>query len=183
MIHRRFAHGAQVLLLALPLALALAGCTASLPAVPAPERVSSSEMRPEVFFDGPTRGVGQLSVAFGGRPDSIHVASTGRMQAGGDIFRLDQTIRQEGRVRRRTWQMRRLDRARYTATLTDAHGPASAVVDGPVLRLRYRATAWGAVMRQTLTLLPGDSAVDNRATVRFLGLTVARLHERIVRVP
>ena len=150
-----------VLAFAVALPSALTGCVASLPMAP-PSAVSASEMRPEVFFAGRTRGVG-------------------RMGEDG-AFRLDQTIARDGRTRHRAWAMRRVDTTRYAAALTDAHGPVTGTVEGPVLRLRYWATAWGAVMRQTLTLLPGDTAVDNRATVRFLGLTVARLHERIVRV-
>lgn len=165
-----------------PLALLLGGCgSTSLPVGEPPNQLSTSELRPERFFAGETRGTGLLATRFDRRPDSVVVASTGRMDADG-TFRLEQTILQNGRTRQRTWRMQRIGARRYTASLSDAAGPVTATLDGPVLQIRYRLTRWGAVMHQTLVLLPGDSVVDNRATVRFFGLPIARLAERIERV-
>lgn len=166
------------LVLAAP--LLFAGCLASLPSAQ-PAAVSPSTFRPEAFFDGRTRGTGTLAVR-GQTPEIVRVESRGQTEPNG-TFRLDQTIVQEGAApRTRTWFMAATGDGGYRATLTDAHGPVTARADGPRFRLRYAMNRWGLAMEQTLTLLPGDTLVQNEATVRWLGLKVARLSERIVRL-
>jgi len=158
----------------------LGGCLAALPHV-ALGPPSGHEMRPEAFFQGRTRGTGTLAVR-GKTPAIVRVTGTGRTEPGG-AFRLDQTIVHEtGTPDRRSWTMHRDGATGYRATLTDAAGPVTGEVDGPVFRLRYKYSTWGLTMHQTLTLLPGDTVVQNEATVRFLGVPVARLSERIVRL-
>lgn len=166
------------LVLAAP--LLFTGCLATLPRTE-PAAVSSSTLRPEAFFDGRTRGTGTLVVR-GKTPEILRVESTGRAEPNG-TFRLDQTIvREDESPRTRSWFMAATGDGSYRATLTDAHGPVTARTAGPRLLLRYKMNRWGLAMEQTLTLLPGDTLVQNEATARWLGLPVARLSERIVRL-
>lgn len=145
------------------------------PAPPAPE------FRPEVFFEGRTRGIGTLDVR-GGAPELIRVESYGRAAPDG-AFRLDQTItRADGSTSTRTWTMRRTDATRYAATLTDAEGEVSAEVRGSELLIRYRMGWPSVVMHQRLVLQPGGQTALNLATVRVLGVPWARLNEQIHRV-
>ncbi|MCA0269418.1 MAG: DUF3833 family protein [Bacteroidetes bacterium] len=165
--------------LALAAPLLFTGCLATLPAA-TPAAVSSSTLRPEAFFDGRTRSTGTLVVR-GQTEEIVRVESRGQAEPNG-TFRLDQTIVQEDAApRTRTWFMAATGGG-YRATLTDAHGRVTARTDGPRFRIRYAMNRWGLAMEQTLTLLPGDTLVHNAATVRWLGLPVARLAERIVRL-
>lgn len=159
----------------------LPGCLATLPAAP-PSAVSTTTLAPDAFFLGRTRGTGSLVVRGSDTPEVLRVESTGRVEPGG-TFRLDQSIQRENQPRTtRTWHMARTAEGGYGGTLSEARGPVALRVDGPRLYIRYRMEGFGQRMEQTLTLLPGDSVAHNVATVRFLGLPVARLSERIVRL-
>lgn len=158
--------------------LALAGCLAAHPRLTAPD---SPEFRPEVFFNGLTRGTGTLRIR-GRAAQTVRVESLGTPQPDGS-FRLDQTVWiGDAAPRLRSWQMRRAPSGDYTATLTDASGPVRVRVEGATLRLRYRLNAV-ATMHQRLVLKPDGQSALNQATVRVLGLPWARLAEDIVRAP
>nr|MDQ2734782.1 DUF3833 family protein [Pseudomonadota bacterium] len=76
--------------------------------------------------------------------------------------------------------MKRVDDHRYTGTLTDASGAIDAEAWGDLLHIRYpMAKPFGGEMEQWLYLQPDGRTVMNEATVRVLGLVVARLSERI----
>lgn len=159
----------------------LPGCLATLPGA-APAEVSPSTFAPDAFFAGRTRGAASLAIRGALAPEVLRVESTGRVEPNG-TFRLDQTIQRENQPRTtRTWFMARTAGGGYGGTLTEARGPVALRVDGPRLYIRYRMAGFGQRMEQTLTLLPGDTVAHNVATVRFLGLPVARLSERIARL-
>lgn len=156
----------------------LAGCMpASGPLAP---QADAPVFRPEVFFDGPSHGDPVLKIRMKA-PQQLRVQSRGTPQADG-TFRLDQTISYpDGHTNERTWTMRALGDGRYTSTLTpDATGPVEAYTDGNRFHIRYpmgRTTT----MEQTLSLRPGGEVADNVATVRMMGVVVARINETITR--
>lgn len=160
------------------LALGLSGCLASAPRVPASG--AAPPLRPDVFFAGETRGFGLLQVR-GGRAEVVEVASAGAALPDG-TFRLDQTIRLgDGPPTDRSWTMAETAPGVWTGTLSDADGPTTATVGPDALRIRYRLGRF-TTMTQRLTLEPDGRAALNVATVRFLGVPVARLVERIRRI-
>ena len=163
--------------------LSVGGCLAGHPRLTASD---APVFWPEVFFDGPSHGTGTLRIrGRGSRP--VHVVSQGQRQPDGR-FRLEQTITiGDDAPHTRTWTMQRDADGHVAATLTDARGPVHVTVRGAELRIRYRM---GAVttMSQRLVLRPGGQSalsqrptVVNLATVRMLGVPVARLEEVIRR--
>ena len=157
----------------------MSGCLASAPLVPASG--AARPLRPDVFFAGETRGFGLLQIR-GGRAEVVEVASTGAALSD-STFRLDQTIRiGDGAPTERTWTMTETTPAVWTGELSDAAGPTRATVEPDGLWIRYRLGRF-TTMTQHLTLEPDGRAALNVATVRFLGVPVARLVERIRRIP
>ena len=166
-----------------PLALIVvlaSGCLATHPAVAPP--AAEPAFRPEVFFLGHTSGIGTLTFR-NGFPKRVRVQSVGTPLADG-TFQLDQTITLAGEAPEdRTWIMRPQSPTRYTASLTDATGEAEITVEGSLLRIRYLLAKPDIRMEQRLYLEPDGQAALNLATVRFLGIPIARLQERITRGP
>ena len=160
------------------LLLALSGCLATQP--PAEPVPAAPPFRPEVFFDGHTRGHGSLQI-LGRGSQRVEVESHGEAQPDG-TFRLDQTITRGDATTTRTWLLRPTSPTTYTGTLTDASGAVAAEVDGSVLHIRYGMGA-GLTMRQQLVLQPGGAVVLNRSTVRLFGVPIAQLAEQIRRLP
>lgn len=162
---------------ALPVAMLLSGCLGRFQVAESP--VATPVFRPEVFFAGATHGEGMLDVR--ARADRrFTVASTGRGERDG-VFVLDQVIRfTDGEVQRRTFRMHPLDTQRYAGSLTGATGPVTARVDGNSFHLRYSMSTMSA-MEQWIYLQPDGRTALNRATVRMLGVPVARLSETIRR--
>jgi hypothetical protein len=138
------------------------------------------ELRPELFFAGETRGRGVVQTG-GGRPSrTFAVVSNGIVQ--GDTIRVDQTIRYgDGKVDRRSWQLRRVAPNRYEGALSDAAGPVRAEAQGNALRLRYLLRRPAITMEQWLYLQPDGRTLLNEGTVRAFGIVVARISEQIVR--
>jgi len=62
--------------------------------------------------------------------------------------------------------------------LSDARGPVTVSAERGTIRIRYRSID-GLSVQQWLTPTAAGMAVDNRMTFSKLGLTVARLTERI----
>ncbi|HEX8442876.1 MAG TPA: DUF3833 family protein [Allosphingosinicella sp.] len=158
--------------------LLLAGCMA--PMKLADFAASRPELRPERFFAGETRGSGVIQTS-GGRPSrTFEVLSIGSAQ--GDAIRVDQTIRYgDGKVERRTWQLRRVGPNRYEGALSDAAGPVRAEARGNALRLRYLLKRPAITMEQWLYLQPDGRTILNEGTVRAFGIVAARISEQIVR--
>lgn len=158
--------------------LLLAGCMT--PMKLADFAGSGPELRPERFFAGETRGRGVIQTG-GGRPSrTFEVVSNG--SAAGDTISVDQTIRYgDGKVERRTWQLRRVGPHRYEGALSDAAGPVRAEVRGNALRLRYLLKRPAITMEQWLYLQPDGRTLLNEGTVRAFGIVAARLSEQIVR--
>lgn len=132
------------------------------------------------FFAGRTRGDGQLKVILHRRV-AVSVMGDGKLQPDGSLL-LDQLVREGAKpTRSRRWTLRRTSANRYKGALTDASGPVVAEVQGPRLHLRF-TTPSGFAVQQWLTLKPGGRAADNLLVARRFGITVATLHERIVRL-
>jgi hypothetical protein len=133
-----------------------------------------------VFFAGRSTGDPVVAIRTRGA-QRLRVESVGALGADG-VFRLDQTISYpDGHTAVRTWTMRPGGAGRYTATLTpDARGPVEVWTEGPRLRIRYRMGRT-TTMDQTLALRPGGQVADNVATVRMMGIPIARITETITR--
>ncbi len=157
--------------------LTAGGCLPALPyAAPQPTPVFDAV----AFFNGPTEGLGTLSVRTKS-PVIVRVESTGTPRADGGLT-LRQTIRRgDAPATERTWELVPDGPGQFAGTLTDADGPVRAWTDGDHLRIRY-GMGGGLSMGQELTLQPGGDLALNLATVRFLGIPVARLSEQIRRV-
>ena len=175
-VHRSLLAVRSVLLVAI--VVLLAGCIPS--AGPLTPAAAEPVFRPEVFFAGPSHGDPILKIRTKA-PQQLHVQSRGTPQADG-TFRLDQTItRPDGHADERTWIMQALGGGRYSATLTpDASGSVEAYAEGNRFHIHYRMGRF-TTMDQTLSLHPGGQVADNVATVRALGIPIARLTETIAR--
>jgi hypothetical protein len=158
--------------------IALAGCAAPLP--PSAFVGGSPEMRPEIFFAGPTRSSGVLEDRDGAPTRILHVEGSGQALPDGR-FQLVQQVRFDNDPPgTRTWMVRRLDSHHYTSSLTDAAGPVEGEAYGNLFHLRYRMDKpVGGRMEQWLYLQPDGRTVVNEATITILGIVVARLSERI----
>ena len=168
----------RTVLPALAGAALLCGCASTM----APSTFDGGEprMRPEAFFDGETRSSGVLEVASGAPSRRFHVESHGRRLADGR-FELVQKVAIEGQApRSRTWVMTPQGAHDYTASLTDASGPVRAQAYGDLFHLTYalKGVPLGS-MEQWLYLQPDGKTVVNEAVVRFAGVPVRRLSERI----
>lgn len=132
------------------------------------------------FFAGGTRGAGTLKVILRRRVP-VTVSGRGSLAPDGRLI-LDQVIAEGGKPpRRRRWHLKSVAPGRYEGALTDAAGPVSGDLAGSRLRLSF-ATPSGFKVQQWLTLAPDGRSVDNLLIARRLGVPVARLHERIVKV-
>ena len=155
-----------------------AGCLPA--AAPLPEGAGAPAFRPEVFFAGRSHGDPVVAIRTRGS-QQLRVESVGAAGADG-AFHLDQTIAYPGgRTETRRWTMRPLPGGRYATTLTpDARGPVEVWTEGPRLRIRYRMGRT-TTMDQTLALRAGGQVADNVATVRMMGMPIARITETITR--
>jgi hypothetical protein len=130
------------------------------------------------FFAGRTEGRGVLKVALSPKRDVI-VHGSGRVEPDGTLI-LDQVVEREGKQpEQRQWRIKEVAAGRYTGTLTDARGPVTGVVNGNVLKLRYRLKNGGLAAEQSLRLQPDGRTVLNRMEVSKFGITVAELEETI----
>ena len=157
----------------LPLVAPLAAMVFAVPA--------SAQFRPDVFFQGRTRGVGTVKIVASSRPRALTVQSVGRVMPDGELV-LDQAIRIDGKPSTRTFRIRRAADGAYVGTLSDASGPVRASVTGNVMSLSYPMKRRGFRMNQLLTLQPGGRTLLNQASVTLLGVRVARIVERIDKV-
>ncbi|WP_272873199.1 DUF3833 family protein [Sphingomonas arenae] len=141
---------------------------------------SGSEFSPIDFFENSSRGVGTFHRVFAA-PARLEVASTGTRRPNGELV-LTQRIRQGGDApRTRTWTIRPVGPNRYTGTLTEAVGPVHITTDGPRASVHY-AMKDGLTVRQQLAL-QSDGTLLNHLEVRKWGLRVARVNERIRKLP
>jgi len=133
---------------------------------------------PERIFAGYSQGKGELRLLLG-KPRPFTVESLGTVQAEGR-FRLEQKVRFEGKaVQSRVWVMQQTRPGYYSATLTEAAGPAAGRAEGSRLTLRYPLKRWGLVMHQTLDLAKDGRTVANYGSIRLLGIEVGALRETI----
>ena len=164
---------------ALLASLALAACVSAPPdarlEAPAP---AFDAVR---FFDGRTRGEGELKTALS-RARAVHVAGSGHVEADGTLV-LDQSVAREGaKPERREWRIRPDGHGRYTGTLSDAAGTVTGETVGNRLHLAFPMKG-GLRAEQWLYLQPDGQTAINRMTIRKFGVPVAALRETIRRVP
>lgn len=156
----------------LAFALPLAACAGS----PPPVTAGAPGFDPISFFEGRTRGAGELSIILN-QPRSLTVEGTGRLRRDG-VLVLRQRVEEEGRrPRTRRWEIRRTGPTTYAGTLSDATGPVRAEASGNRLRIRYPSGA--GQVEQWLTLSPDGRTARNRLTVKRLGVVVASVDETI----
>lgn len=149
---------------------------------PAAAQTGTVQAEPSVIFAGHSTGQGELQMLFA-RPRRFHVESEGQQQADGS-FRLDQRVSFEGEApRTRHWIIRAKGDGSFVFTLSDAAGPGTAVVEGRRLRLRYPVNRGGVTIRQVLDTAADGRSITNRGSIRWLGIPIGRLSEKIVRAP
>ncbi len=152
-------------------ALLVAGCSFA--------TEQSNEFTPQAGFGGESEGNGTLKLLFG-KPRTFHVVSHGTEQRDG-TFRLDQRVVFEGKPSQdRVWVLTTVSPDHYTATLSEASGPATGFTSGSRLSLRYRVKG-PLVMHQELQLMSDGKTIDNVGVITLLGIPVGHLHETITR--
>jgi len=132
---------------------------------------------PVAFFEGRTRGTGMLRVVLKA-PQAVRVESVGSIAEDGTLVLRQQIDVEREKPRQRVWRLKRTGPASYSGTLSDARGPVTVSAERGTIRIRYRSID-GLSVQQWLTPTAAGMAVDNRMTFSKLGLTVARLTERI----
>lgn len=157
------------------LALATAACVpAARVAAPAPLAPPFSALD---FFDGASRGEGQLHIVMSGTA-RVQVDSVGHREGDGTLV-LAQIVRRDGKPEtKREWRIRETAPGRYTGTLSDAAGPVIGEADGDRLHLRF-AMRGGLRADQYLYLAPDRRSARNLMRVTKLGIVVACLDETI----
>ena len=134
---------------------------------------------PKAGFAGESEGNGTLKL-FLGKPQPFHVVSHGTEQSDGS-FRLEQRVAFEGKPPQdRVWILTTVSPDHYSATLSDASGPATGFTSGSRLSLRYRVKG-PLVMHQELQLMSDGKTIDNVGVITLLGIPVGHLHETIKR--
>ncbi|MEO8366451.1 MAG: DUF3833 family protein [Pseudoxanthomonas sp.] len=134
---------------------------------------------PQAGFGGESEGNGTLKL-FLGKPRPFHVVSHGTEQSDGS-FRLEQRVAFEGKPPQdRVWILTTVSPDHYSATLSDASGPATGFTSGSRLCLRYRVKG-PLVMHQELQLMSDGKTIDNVGVITLLGIPIGRLHETIER--
>ena len=111
-------------------------------------------------------------------PQAVRVESVGSIAEDGTLVLRQQIDVEREKPRQRVWRLKRTGPARYSGTLSDARGPVTVIAERGTIRIRYRSTD-GLSVQQWLTPAAGGTAIDNRMTFSKLGVTVARLTERI----
>ncbi len=169
---------ASSLRFALPVLLVLSGCLSGFRVREAP--AEAPQFRPEQFFAGVTSGEGILATR--GRADRpFHVTGAGHSESDG-TFVLDQTVTYaDGKAEQRSFRMPPVDEHNYTGRLTGASGAVSGRTEGNSFHVRYTIRKPAVTMEQWIYLQPDGRTGLNRATVRVLGIPVARLSETITR--
>lgn len=141
---------------------------------------ATSSFDPLRFFAGSTRGDGTLKVVLRRRVP-VTVSGRGSLELDGSLL-LDQIVVEGGKPpRRRQWRLRRVSSSRYEGSLTDAAGSVVGEMTGSRLHISF-TTPSGFKVQQWLTPAPDGRSVDNLLVARRLGVIVARLRERIVKV-
>lgn len=147
---------------------------------PAPTRAEQpAASDPRTLFAGPSTGKGTLRLGLG-RERAFRVQSQGRMLPDGS-FRLDQVMKFEGEPpRTRHWIIRSSGHGRFVFTLSDAAGPGVASIEKGRFLLRY-PLGNGLTMQQVLEPDADGRSIDNRGSIRWLGIPVGQLVETIER--
>lgn len=135
---------------------------------------------PDRFFVGETHGEGVLRVALRAPVRTI-VDGDGRIERDGTLV-LTQRVQQGDKpVRQRHWRIHSDGAGRYSGSLTVAEGMVTGITRGNLLHLSFRIKG-GLSVQQELFLASDGQSARNRMTVSKLGVAVAALDERIVRV-
>ncbi len=147
---------------------------------------AETSFRPEQFFSGRTRSSGVFANTVGRPRQRFTTECRGRRR--GDTLWLDQIFRyDDGRIQQRRWQIRRIGAVRYVGRANDVVGEARGKVDGATFQFAYTVALkpgnplFNIRLDQTMTL-QRDGTVENRATIRKLGVVLSRVTERFRRV-
>ena len=132
---------------------------------------------PVALFEGRTRGTGVLRVVLKA-PQAVRVESVGSIAEDGTLVLRQQIDVEREKPRQRVWRLKRTGPMSYSGTLSDARGPVTVTAERGTIRIRYRSTD-GLSVQQWLTPAADGAAIDNRMAFSKLGVTVARLTERI----
>ena len=150
-------------LLAMPLALALAGSAAADP---------GARLDMVSFFAGRTHSDNVIKIALKGSHKLI-VDSVGGRNREGDFVLID-TVREEGKPeRKRTWVMHADGPNHFTGALSDAKGPVDVAVSGTGATIRYVMKEGGLKIEQQLQL-QHDGTVSNHVIAKKFGLKFAQ---------
>lgn len=170
----------RTLLVAVPsVIMTLGGCAAGLDAHRGEDAAPTFAV--EQFFQGRTRGRGQVRVLLG-PARQVDVEGMGTLEADGTLVLKQRVLRAGKPPQLRTWRITKISIGHYVGTLTDAAGPVTLDVYGSRLNIRYRLKSNGARAEQWIDLQPGGRSALNRMTFRKFGVKVAGLTEIIQRI-
>lgn len=156
--------------------LASANATyAAEPARPQPE------LDPLDFFTGEVRGEGTIKVMMKGA-SPVRSESRGAPDGKGGMI-LDQKVYEAGKpVRNSRWTLQPTSKTTLKGTVSNAPGPITGRLSGNRLHLKYPMPG-GLAAEQFMYLQPDRRTLLNRITVRKFGIVVARIEERIRKLP
>jgi hypothetical protein len=162
----------------LPLALLGASPCVAVPETPAADP-AAAPFPVFAFFAGRSEGRATLKIAFR-RPETVRVESLGAVEEG--VLVLRQRISEGDKApRERVWRISEVSVGHYAGTLSDAEGPIRAEATPGRLHLAFTMKG-GLATEQWLTLARDGRSADNILVARRLGLAVAVLRERIVKL-
>jgi hypothetical protein len=156
----------------------LASASAAYAAEPAQPQPA---LDPLDFFTGEVRGEGTIKVMM--KPAAtVRSESRGTPDGKGGMI-LDQKVYEAGKpVRSSRWTLQPTSKTTLKGTVSNAPGPVSGRLSGNRLHLKY-PMAGGLVAEQYMYLQPDRRTLLNHITVRKFGIVVARVEERIRKVP
>ena len=133
------------------------------------------------FFTGETRGEGILKVLM--KPaTAVRSESRGTPDGKGGMI-LDQKVYEAGKpVRASRWTLKPTSKTTLKGTVSNAPGPVTGRLSGNRLHLKY-PMAGGLAAEQFMYLQPDRRTLLNRITVRKFGIIVARIEEKIRKLP
>ncbi|MEP7072240.1 MAG: DUF3833 family protein [Verrucomicrobiota bacterium] len=141
---------------------------------------------PVVFFTGRAHSTGVMKYVTGSSV-KVETSTVGRFHAG--LLDLEQDLQfSDGKRQHRSWRIGRLDAHHFEATANDMVGSARGEAHGNTFRWNFLlALSSGnpltnVRLSQTMILQPDGRTVANETTITKLGLVVARVSERFVRL-
>lgn len=139
------------------------------------------ELDPLAFFSGEVRGEGTVKVMMKAAT-AVRSESRGTADGKGGMI-LEQKVYEAGNpVRNSRWILQPTSKSTLKGTVSNAPGPVSGRLSGNRLHLKYPMPG-GLAAEQYMYLQPDRRTLLNRITVRKFGIVVARIEERMRKVP